>query len=458
MAEPSPILDLLACPRCDRTPLTQGAHGYRCDGCRIDFPDVNGIPFLFAEPNAALGEWRQRTHMALRRLEQDQARIATARTRQGLGALADERLARLESAYAENAAELSDLLQPLQLTPLSARLETYLALRTRLPADHGLNTYYPNIHRDWCWGEEENQASAEMLLATLPDDYDPGRVLVLGAGAGRLAYDFHMQTGAQVTLALDFNPLLLLVAQRVCTGESVELHEFPIAPRRMADEAIKRTLVAPAPVREGFHLILGDALRAPLAGGAFDTVVTPWLIDILPLDFQLLAKRINGLLTQGGRWINFGSLAFRHSDPALCYSYEEVLALVEESGFRKPQTIEATMPYMCSPASRHGRREHVMAFSARRERSVGRQARYQALPDWIVTGKDPVPLSESFQTQAMSTRIYGFVMSMIDGKRTLKDMAALMEQQKLMPVAEAEAAIRSFLIKMYDESREPPGL
>ena len=44
-------------------------------------------------------------------------------------------------------------------------------------------------------------------------------------------------------------------------------------------------------------------------------------------------------------------------------------------------------------------------------------------------------------------------MSLIDGKRSLKDMAQLMEQQKLMTASEAEAAIRSFLIKMYEDSQ-----
>jgi hypothetical protein len=66
-----------------------------------------------------------------------------------------------------------------------------------------------------------------------------------------------------------------------------------------------------------------------------------------------------------------------------------------------------------------------------------------------------VPLLPAFRTQAFTTRIYAFVMSLIDGRRTLRDMAQLMEQQKLMPADEAEAAIRTFLTKMYDESRQP---
>jgi hypothetical protein len=107
---------------------------------------------------------------------------------------------------------------------------------------------------------------------------------------------------------------------------------------------------------------------------------------------------------------------------------------------------------MCSPASRHGRQESVFTFAATKTDSMKALTRHKALPDWIVTSKEPVPLLESFRTQAMTTQIYMFIMSMIDGKRTIKDMAKVMEQQKLMSRQDAEPAIRNFLTKMYDDS------
>jgi hypothetical protein len=57
----------------------------------------------------------------------------------------------------------------------------------------------------------------------------------------------------------------------------------------------------------------------------------------------------------------------------------------------------------------------------------------------------------------MVTRVHAFVMSLIDGKRSLKDMAALMEAQRLMPREDAEEAIRGFLIKMLDEASSTGG-
>ena len=106
-------------------------------------------------------------------------------------------------------------------------------------------------------------------------------MLVLGAGAGRLAYDVHMQTTARTTVALDFNPLLSIVADRVTRAETHRALRVPDRAAR-ADAAVLRTLAAPAPARAGLVFVVADAHRPPFRHGAFDTVVTPWLVDILP--------------------------------------------------------------------------------------------------------------------------------------------------------------------------------
>lgn len=448
--------DAFACPRCDRTPLDPSANGLRCAGCTIDFPLIDGIPWLFAEPHAALGEWRGRLHFSLRQLAQRTAELDAALARPGLRAATRERLAALRAATADHAQRLADLLAPLALDALTANVETYLALRTRPPSDQGLLTYYANVHRDWCWGRDENAVALELIRDAL-GGRKPGRTLVLGSGAGRLAYDIHMGLGADTTVALDFNPLLVLVAARVTSGRPVELYEFPLAPRRAADHAVLRTLAAEAPARDGLLHVIADAHRPPFANGAFDTIVTPWLVDILPEPLDLQAGRINHLLADGGCWVNFGSLAFHDADPALRYGLDECADVVAEQGFAAPAIIERAIPYLASPASRHARREEVVVWRADKARRVKPPARHEALPDWIVRGTEPVPLTAAFRTQAMTTRIHAFIMSLIDGRRSLKDMAKILAEQRLMTANEAEPALRSFLTKMHDDARRQVG-
>ncbi len=53
----------------------------------------------------------------------------------------------------------------------------------------------------------------------------------------------------------------------------------------------------------------------------------------------------------------------------------------------------------------------------------------------------------------MTTRIYAFIMSLIDGKRSIRDMATVLEAKGLMSKEEAEPAIRAFLTKMHDDAQ-----
>ena len=449
---------LLACPRCDKTPLDDTGGHLHCKACDVDFPLIDGIPWLFAEPQATLGEWRGRLQFALQTLGHEIAGLERELKSKDLSPLARRRVERYRKCVESHRKKLNKILRPIDVQSLQGNLESYLALRTRLPSDQGLNTYYANVHRDWAWGDEENAASLKQVRAVLHEHAELGKVLVLGAGAGRLAYDIHTTIDCAATVAVDFNPLLMFIARAVTGGAQVNLYEFPIAPRALEDDAVLRKLAAPEAVDENFHLVLADALRPPFAEGAFDTVVTPWLIDIVSEDMTVFAARINRLLKEGGRWVNFGSLAFASPLKSRCYSPEEVKAIVAESGFSDPFVSQATIPYMCSPASRHARRERVFTFAAYKERSVDRPERHVALPDWLVTGKEPVPLSPSFRQQAMTTQIYSFIMSLIDGKRSIRDMAVVLEKQRLMTKEEAIPAIRSFLTKMYDDSQRQAGV
>ena len=446
------LAELLACPRCDKTPLDTNRKWLHCKACKVDFPRIADIPWLFAEPDASLGEWRSRLHMAMQKIAKDLAAIDAELSDAQLRALSRQRCERHKSALLTHKDALTSLLAPVGPQLLSANFDTYLALRTRLPSDHGLHTYYANVHRDWAWGDEENTASLQQITHVLGDNKSLGRTLVLGAGAGRLAYDIHTQLDTELTVALDFNPMLLLVAQKMIAGEALELHEFPIAPHKSDDEAVLRTLKAPGKSDDRLHLLFGDALRAPVAKGAFDTVVTPWLIDVITEDLPVFARRINTLLKTDGRWINFGSLAFNAAERSKRYGPEEVTEIVEECGFATPVHTEATIPYMNSPASRHGRLETVFSFAASKSGKTSNPPRHRALPDWIVTGKEAVPLNPSFRTQAMTTQIYAFTMSLIDGKRSINEMAEVFEQQRLMPKEEAVHAIRGFLIRMFDDA------
>ena len=457
MSDVKQLQSYLACPRCDKTPLSFDDGVFACGACKIEFPDIGGMPWMFADPDASLGEWRNRLQFAIQQLGHEISSLDQELKDDTLRPLTRRRVERFRKSTDLHRRALQKLLKPVDIQSFSGNYESYLALRTRLPSDQGLNTYYANIHRDWSWGDEENKASLKQVRAVLHENAELGDVLVLGAGACRLAYDIHKELDCTRVVAMDFNPLLMLVAQAMAAGKQLKMYEFPIAPASLEDDVVMRRLSAPEVAGEGFHLVLGDALRTPFANASFDTVVTPWLIDIISEDLSVFSLRINKLLKDNGRWVNFGSLAFADPSRARRYSPEETKAVVAEGGFSDPYVSQVTIPYMCSPASRHGRQEKVFSFSAYKEHSVDDVPRHRALPDWIVTGKEAVPLLLSVRTQAMTTQIYSFIMSLIDGKRTIEEMASILEKQKLMSQQEAIPAIRTFLTRMYDDAQRQSG-
>jgi SAM-dependent methyltransferase len=446
------LVGLLRCPRCPDSSLKEEGDAWVCATCATRFPLLDGMPWLFAEPQATLGEWRDRLHRLILELQNDAAQVRAELGRENLRSLTRSRLKLLSGAYDDHARRLQAVLAPLDLGGKQARLTTHMGLRTRLPASQDLTSYYVNLHRDWVWGREENEASFR-LLEELRATHEPGRTLVLGTGASRLAYDFHTRSAPALTVGVDINPLLLLAARRIVNGSTVSLYEFPLAPRRLDDHAILRQLTAEKPVGERFHLVLADALRAPFAAESFDTVITPWFVDIVAADLAELAPRINRLLRPGGRWLNFGSLSFGHREAALCYTREETLEILKEQGFDCVAEREVELPYMRSPASRHARLETVVAFAAAKRTAVAQPSEHQSLPEWLIDEDQPVPLLPPFEMTAVATRIYAFVMSLIDGRRSARDIAQVLVAQKLMNADEAGPAVRAFLTRMHEDAR-----
>ena len=446
----SDFIELLRCPGCTGGRLAREDTLWRCRTCDARYPVLDGVPWLFAAPDEALAEWRQRLQALLADLAHEAAALRSALERPGLTVRARNRLKLQSTALEDHARRLTALLAPLGAAG-AATPELHRALGTRIPGAQGLASYYVNLHRDWAWGEEENDAALAAVIDVLRG-HAPRRVLVLGAGGGRLVYDLARRLRHGLVVALDINPLNAFVARRIFAGEHVPMYEFPIAPRDAESHAILRTLAAPGPLDVPVEFVLADASRAPFAPGSFDLVITPWLIDVLDEDLASFAPRINALLEPGGRWLNTGSLAFAQSDPALRYTLEEVLAIAEAAGFAPPEPDERRMPYMCSPASRHARMESVVTFCAIKERAVDAPAQ-ASVPPWLADPRTPVPALPEFQSAALTMRIYGYLATLIDGRRSIVDMAQVLEKERLMTTEDALPAVRGFVRRLWEESR-----
>ena len=212
-----------------------------------------------------------------------------------------------------------------------------------------------------------------------------GRTLVQGAGAGRLAYDLHARRRCAADRRDGFQSAAVVRGTRaVCRADGASCTNIPIAPRRIEDHAVLRRLSAPAPARAGLELVAADALQPPFADGAFDTVVTPWFIDIIGEPFARVAARINLLLKPGGRWINFGSLAFARAAHAERVSLEEVTELMPQLGFADFAVREGRCRTCARPRAGMRASRAPSAWVANKMAAPAEIPRARVLPEWLL--------------------------------------------------------------------------
>jgi hypothetical protein len=407
----------LACPRCAQGTLDLVANSLRCQTCQTRYPFVGTIPCLVPDPPLWQALWLNRlaefvsdtrATLAGWRADADAgAAQRPARTRVRI----DRVIAACEDQRARVEALFEDLRQG-QAQLLPTRPE---------PGANPLLEFSENLFRDWVWGEKEAELTRS-LVADLVDQ-PPGRLAVYGAGTGRLGVDVHQSLAPSQTWALDLNPLPVLVGERLVRGETVTLPEFPVAPHGEEDVVIQRDLRCPMPVRDGFAFAFADALRPPFAPGSLDTVLTAWFVDATGRDFRETAAAVNRVLRPGGLWVNLGPLRFKES-LAANYTIEEIWDLVASSAFELGKRGRTDVPYFDSPASGSRRVETVFWFAARK---AGEAEPFvspdDTTPPWIADASLPVPLTPPLVAFGQKSVFAGSVISLIDGARSLSEVA-----------------------------------
>jgi uncharacterized protein YbaR (Trm112 family) len=442
------LAQLLGCPVCE-SELEALKEGLSCTSCRQSYPTWAGLPWLFHRPKEYRADWSHRLRFYVQSLERDVQTLKIEQKIPDLLPATGERLRLMIQAKIEQQREIEKLCQELEV-PDTGTHDLHTAVGTPLPENQSLLGYYANVLRDWGWGEAENEQTA----AFVADVIGPGSLgvmAVLGSGPSRLAYDLHRLYPGTTTLALDINPFYLLVAARMISGKTLSLQEFPLAPRDLRSFAVKVKCKAPEPVKENFHLLLADATQPCFKPSSLDTLLTPWLIDVLPLDLRSFARRLNRSLKMGGRWVNFGSLVFHQALQSRCYSREEVLDIVKESGFELVRREDRELPYLQAPHNCQKRLELLFAFSARKIREVELQADIDPTPQWLKDEREIIPAWPELQQQVFINHSLAVILAQVNGQRSLQDLSQLLVPQMGMSAEQIQPILRRVLGKAWDQ-------
>jgi hypothetical protein len=347
-----------ACPRC-RASLGAWPGAVACGRCRAEFPRLGELPCLFTNADAWLATWRRQLATFDAEIGQTLELLASARLRVDLLAATRARLETFVGTTAALRDELHALLDPL-LGPVGAVDHDGQDVR---PLTH----YLDLVYRDWGWDDDGGEVGLALAeLDAVAGDAPLGRTLVLGAGAARLPYELVRRGRAQEVFALDVDLALTAAASRLARGETVVVTEAPLEANDLDALARRHELRAPEPV--DLHFTLANGLEPPFADGSFDTVVTPWFIDVATADLRALLPAIRRQLVPGGRWLNVGPLVYAHRVPfELRFSAQEVVELARGAGFDVGPPRLGTVPYTLSPLNGRGRLERTLAFAARRD-------------------------------------------------------------------------------------------
>lgn len=423
-----------------------------CTGCNRRFPVLdNRIPVLVPDPETWLEHWGAQ----LRLLQQSSERVesqltALLNSSPGILTSTQERLTRLVEVRRSGRQVLDKILKPLdEIAPKLSEVE--LARLGEAEPGKRILYHWPNVLRDWCWGDEENQASLGLIQSSLAGSTLKGNCLVLGAGACRLAADLHVKLGFDQTLALDWNPLLLLTAHSVLSGTRPRVQEIPVSPLHIEKAALTQELQAPPQLKSalstGLQLICGNALRPPIPPASMDIVVTPWLIDVIQEHPAVFFRTIHAFLKPAGTWIHFGPLGFQGPDLLTHYCIEEILEFAQDAGFEPGEPQEARIPYLASPHSGYARSEKVISFAAKRARNpkAALPAGVSAGHAWLKDTSLPIPMIPEWAEGALKFQSARAMLSLIDGQKSIESIAAMLAEYGKIPKTRASLEFKSLL-------------
>jgi SAM-dependent methyltransferase len=418
--------------------------GFGCARCGGKYPVFAGIPCLVDDPALWRTVWLRRldeystsVEMRVGTLRQEaEAPDLLPRTRQ--------RLLRIANGFAAQLEMVNTLFEPLEAgaDPFSSA-----AIPTR-PEPGGQTAIlecYEHLFRDWAWGARECELALGFIAALLPEKLP--RVAVYGAGTGRLAADIHQSRAPGRTFALDVNPLPFLVTARLLQGQTVKLPEFPIDPNSDEVVVVERALTSPFRVREGFSFLYADGLRPPFPAGSLDAVVTSWFIDVARADVRKTAAVINRVLRPGGLWVNLGPLRF-HSVLSRAYTIEEVLEIVAGSAFELLSHDQQDLPYFDSPVSGSRRTDVVFRFAARKTAEAGDVDIPDPVPPWVTNPLLPIQITPALIALGRTSMFTTGVLSMIDGDRSVVDVARELGAAWNVDPARLQDDLRAFLAQL----------
>lgn len=449
------LYSALICPSCGASNLDLTKESvWQCASCSTAFPFLNEIPWLFSSPESVRTQWMSKCGSYLSYLKQKVSSLNTQLRSVDLQASTIRRLELMAKGMEHNLHQMTSLLDPLfnnktQPDHRSSLPET----PNKIPTKQGPRTYMDLLFRDWAWENNELTETIQIFDSiTPPDQSSWSQLVILGGGAGRLGFELAHQHPDWSLTSVDINPLLMFVAQAMQQQKALDYFEFPISPVSLEATCALQTLRNPLGRARNLSFLFADALNLPVKRESLEAILTPWFVDIVPIDLKTLARRMNYSLRMKGEWINLGPLGFGYGLESIHYSPTEIQELLTNAGFDILEWQERSLPYLQSPHSGHWRQEKIWAFRACKMRKGKDPGKYSYLPSWLEDFDLPIPKEGYLDSVSNQSRFQFEVLTAIDGYRSINAVSQLMSAHYKMTKQMATESLIYFLTRLYEEA------
>lgn len=317
-----------------------------------------------------------------------------------------------------------------------------------------LGEYHCHIVRDWAWQEDVSGSFQDQLRTLLKVWPKRGckRILVLGPGAGRVAWELHCELGQVDTTTLELNPALQLISNKLISGQVLPAFpETAVSPQSSVESSFKCWKLQSIQhtdrrLADSFHQLVGDFWQLEFVENSFDCIVTSWFIDAHGRDNREFLEKISRWLMPGGHWVNTGPLLYPQPlPPELKYSHRELRELCSLARFNIQSEDIDVKAHLPSPLSVKKQYEEIWTACMQFEPNARSELSTEKFPDWFVLHYLPIVKSELLLKG--EDPIEGAVLDLIDGQRSINDISAIMTQN-LPTETDVKGALVAFFADM----------
>jgi ubiquinone/menaquinone biosynthesis C-methylase UbiE len=398
----------------------------------FSYPIINGIPWLFSEPEESFLIWATKISNYI---SEEESNIAILKTVTGLENESLTR-ARLESSLKAKVTNLNQLKSSLNVFDglTSVNLES---------STQQIHSYSKLIFRDWCWEDQENDLYVEYINKN--SDFNNKRVLILGAGACGLSYKLAQSNTESTFYSVEHNPYLAFMANEIINSEGVSLTEYTPYPTSLANIS-KEWKVKPQNSIKNHNIILSSFPKLPFNHDSFDIIIAPWFLDILDQGFKVALSQAKEFLKKDGTFHFIGPANIHKPDFSDQFSSDEILNSFNDE-FKSVTSTQKFVQYLNSPLESQKRTESVLFLSA-----INKYESENLEEPLSSDGIEKIKFTSDFKNYKLRNETFNRIFKHINGDMELTDLAIKLESEFGISDKESLHYARTFINKIKFDS------